>query len=276
MFKGIKNLYLIKGKIVFRMHLRKNGKEKNVWKVIGRPDEFSEKELREIVSKLTEKIWKDVVKTREVTEDSGSSYKLTKVSEKRNYYENKVRSQRVTLGVLVNRFLFWYRETRRPSSYERHLMSSKPILEFFGKDTPVDEIDLEKVEMYKIWRKNTSGVSEVTINKELRFLSTLINRAVEFRWIENHELYRKPILIRGVESERLRYLTEEEEKKLLSAIKNLLLKDIVIFALNTGLRRNEILNLTWDEVDFYNRCVVLKPTKTKSKRKHILPLNQKA
>lgn len=146
---------------------------------------------------------------------------------------------------------------------------------FFKPYFPLAKIDLVMVEEYKIWRQR-QGVSLVTINKELRFLLTLINRAVEFKWIQGHELYRRPILVKGVRSERLRYLTEEEEARLLSVIEDPLLKDIVIFALNTGLRKSEILNLRWDEVDLNLKCIVLGAERTKSKRRHILPLNRNA
>jgi len=104
----------------------------------------------------------------------------------------------------------------------------------------------------------------------------MINRAVEFEWISEHKLYKKPVLIKETDNQRLRYLTEEEEKKLLEAIKNPLLKDIVIFALNTGMRKNEILNLKWTSVNFNLRSVILEPHETKNKRRHILPLNKAA
>ncbi|MEM3561447.1 MAG: tyrosine-type recombinase/integrase [Nitrososphaerota archaeon] len=266
MFKGIKNLYLIKGKLVFRAHIRKNGQDKHVWKVIGRPEEFSEEELRLIVKKFLSEVWKK--------EDESNNSNRVK-------FQKEVLSDQVDINSsshlkeLIEKFLLWYKETRRTSSYRRYKEISSIILKFFKPYCPVSKIDLVSVEDYKIWRQK-QRVSLVTINKELRFLSTLINRAVEFKWIQDHELYRRPILIRGVKSERLRYLSEKEERRLLKAIKNPLLKDIVIFALNTGLRKSEILNLKWDEVDLRLKCIILGSEKTKSKRKHILPLNQKA
>jgi len=268
MFKGIKNLYLIKGKLVFRAHIRKNGQEKNVWKVIGRPEEFSEKELRLIVKQLLGKVWEEEDSSNNRDYDAVRSYEKASLNAVRKGISP-------CLGEVVERFLLWYGQTRKTSSYKRYREASKVILNFFEPYFPLIKIDLAMVEEYKIWRQR-QGVSLVTINKELRFLSTLINRAVEFKWIDNHELYRRPILVKGVKSERLRYLTEEEEVRLLDAIKDPLLKDIVIFALNTGLRKSEILNLKWDEVDLNLRCIVLGAEKTKSKRKHILPLNKSA
>lgn len=266
MFKGIKNLYLIKGKLVFRAHIRKDGQDKHVWKTLGRPEEFSDEELRLIVKKFLSEVWGE----RDESSDSGEDKSRKKVISDQVDVDSSP-----YLKDLIEKFLLWYKETRRVSSYRRYREISNVIIKFFKPYCPVSKIDLVSVENYKIWRQR-QGVSLVTINKELRFLSTLINKAVEFKWIQNHELYRRPILIRGVKSERLRYLSEKEERRLLKAIKNPLLKDIVIFALNTGLRKSEILNLKWDEVDLRLKCIILGSEKTKSKRKHILPLNQKA
>jgi len=139
----------------------------------------------------------------------------------------------------------------------------------------VEEINLESVENYKSWRLS-QGVKPTSINKELRFLASMINRAVEFEWIPRHKLYRIPILIKGVNDARLRYLSTEEEEKLLNAIRNPLLKDVVIFALNTGLRRCEILSLKWKNVDLKNKCLILESGQTKNKKRHVLPLNSTA
>ncbi len=43
-------------------------------------------------------------------------------------------------------------------------------------------------------------------------------------------------------------MTMEEEKKLLKASAKWL-KEIIVFAINTGLRQSEIINLKWSQVD---------------------------
>ena len=49
------------------------------------------------------------------------------------------------------------------------------------------------------------------------------------------------------------------------------LKSIVIIALNTGMRRGEILGLKWQDIDFKEKNCMLWDTKNKEKR--IVPLN---
>ena len=73
---------------------------------------------------------------------------------------------------------------------------------------------------------------------------------------------------------RLRWLTQDEIARLLAACgrsKNKELKAAVIVVLNTGLRRGELLGLTWDRIDASRGVVRLEMTK--SGRRREVPLN---
>jgi len=310
MYRGIKNLYLIKGKIVFRAHIRKNGEEKHIWKVLGKPGDFTDEELKRKVEELLREIWTQDESCNQPVESEaifssliqaiqllpGNKFthlltatissilqainQLFPVNKSAHLLTatEKQKETNLTLGNLLTKFLAWYKEERAYSSYVRYRRRARKILEFFGENTPVNKITLEKIEEYKKWRRK-QGVKPVTINKDLRLLATAINRAVEFEWIPNHKLYRKPFLIKGVKSERIRYLTEDEEKKLIQALdqsRSSILKDVVLFALHTGLRLGEILNLKWENVNLKDRVIILFPEQTKSRRKHVLPLNDVA
>jgi len=63
----------------------------------------------------------------------------------------------------------------------------------------------------------------------------------------------------------------EEEQRLLNASLPWLRK-IIIFALNTGARQNEILSLKWSEVDLFRRTISI--LETKNKEKKTIPINQ--
>jgi integrase len=69
---------------------------------------------------------------------------------------------------------------------------------------------------------------------------------------------------------RLRYLSFEESSYLLDACDKRM-KPIVIFALNTGCRRGEILGLTWDRVDLTHGFIHLNDTKSGKRRE--IPIN---
>ena len=71
---------------------------------------------------------------------------------------------------------------------------------------------------------------------------------------------------------RVRYLTQDEEQRLFQAMEdNEQLKDIVTVALHTGMRRGEIFNLKWFDLDFDRGLIQVRKTKTKLNR--VVPMN---
>jgi len=73
-------------------------------------------------------------------------------------------------------------------------------------------------------------------------------------------------------------LTADEERLLLSAcerIRSTFLRPIVTIALNTGMRRGEILSLQWNQVDLPNRTIRIYNGKTRTSER-VLPLNNAA
>jgi integrase len=67
-----------------------------------------------------------------------------------------------------------------------------------------------------------------------------------------------------------RVLLEEEEIRLLNACRqsqSSYLYCIVLLGLTTGARKSEILNLTWDSIDFENRTAFIKDSKNGKPRR---------
>lgn len=71
---------------------------------------------------------------------------------------------------------------------------------------------------------------------------------------------------------KIRFLTKEEKIRLFSTLPEHL-KPIVITALQTGMRRGEILNLKWSNIDFDFRFIELLETKSGKSRK--IPISDK-
>jgi len=89
----------------------------------------------------------------------------------------------------------------------------------------------------------------------------------EWGWIPGNPLQsvQKPKEPRG----RVRFLSDEERRKLLDACRksrNKALHDVVVLALSTSMRRNEILHLTWDAVDLERGTITLEDTKNGERR----------
>lgn len=102
-----------------------------------------------------------------------------------------------------------------------------------------------------------------TIVSYLASLSLVFSVASrEWQWIESNPVAKvsKPSLPRG----RTRFLDEDERDRLLQACQessNSLLYTITVIALSTGMRRNEILSLKWNDIDFVRGRLTLQETK---------------
>jgi len=110
-----------------------------------------------------------------------------------------------------------------------------------------------------------------TINRDLSVLKHMLKKAVEWQMVPEEVL--KGIAKVGKLPEnnrRLRYLSKEECGKLIEKCKDHV-KPIVITALNTGMRRGEILSLTWDRIDLTHGFILLDVTKNGERRE--IPIN---
>jgi integrase len=75
----------------------------------------------------------------------------------------------------------------------------------------------------------------------------------------------------GNRNARDRWLTLKEEYSLISCASPEWLKNVILFALHTGMRRSEILNIMWKDVDFNRR--LLRVEKTKNNEKRSIPMS---
>lgn len=112
-----------------------------------------------------------------------------------------------------------------------------------------------------------------TVNRLLATLKHMFTKAVEWDMVEEEVLKRvRRVKLVPENNRRLRYLSKEESYALINAC-NSTLKPIVITALNTGMRREEILSLEWEKhIDLKNGFILL--DKTKSGHRREVPINQ--
>jgi integrase len=191
----------------------------------------------------------------------------------------------ITLTQAADRYLASKARRRTIEADRRQLDLLKA--EFGGK-TPLTEITASRISAYKAKRLATvrtigkgEGVVErrltaAAVNRPLALLRHLLRLAHE----EWGELNAVPKIRTEKEPQgRLRWLTEDEARRLLAACRksrNAALADLVEFCLFTGLRQGEALGLTWDRVDRSRGVVRLELTKSGRRREVPLGLNADA
>jgi integrase len=128
------------------------------------------------------------------------------------------------------------------------------------------EVTSLDVERFKAER--AKEVSHATINRALAVLKSMYNRAIDWQKISNNPV--KSVKLFKENNHRLRYLEKEEIRRLLNNCSGHT-KDIVLFALFTGCRKGEILNLKWTDCDFRRELIRL--TKTKNSEVRTIPMS---
>jgi integrase len=149
----------------------------------------------------------------------------------------------------------------RGSKYEANIKGiCKKLKNYFG-DKFLHEINSRMVEVYKkerietvrIIREEKKKIAENTINNELNTLSGIFTKAIKWGKALINPVHK---VKRFRSKERKRILEQWEQEALIIASgkekKAPHLQAMVIFDLYTGLRKEELLNLKWSDVDFVN------------------------
>ncbi|MEO0124515.1 MAG: tyrosine-type recombinase/integrase [candidate division WOR-3 bacterium] len=175
-------------------------------------------------------------------------------------------TKEVLFDNLCAEYLNFSKANKAAQSYRRDQVNVKNLLKSFSGKL-VSEISAYELERYKSLR--VKEVTPASVNRELSCIKHMFNKAVQWGYLKENPL--RLVMKFKEPPGRVRYLTEEEIDKLLDCCANHL-RPIVVTALNTGMRKGEILNLRWSDVDLKNRVITLKRTKNNEIR--MVPINQ--
>jgi integrase len=100
-------------------------------------------------------------------------------------------------------------------------------------------------------------VSAGTVNRELAVLSHLLNKAIEWRWID-----RKPAKISRFKEEnaRITYLTVDQVKRLVMCARadgSMQIYPFIVIGLETSMRAMEILSIQREHIDLEKRSIYI-------------------
>ena len=175
----------------------------------------------------------------------------------------------VTLRQLTDAFLAETAAERRASTNANYRYFYDYICRDFGTDIPLAQIS---VGMLRSWKMHLlARFKPGTVLKYCERLSTALDYAVECGWLDANPMrkVRRP----ATPPARVRFLSDAERARLLPhcrASRNPLLYPIVILALTTGGRKDELVRLQWPQVDF--EAGVVRFLLTKNNRPRAVPL----
>ncbi|MFC1607133.1 tyrosine-type recombinase/integrase [Candidatus Latescibacterota bacterium] len=164
-------------------------------------------------------------------------------------------------------YLNW---AERQRSVDHTKRFTKQLLSDFG-NIPLNSFTTKLIEQWQSDRMKIRGNKPATVNRMLAVLKHMFTKANEWDMVKQQAFERvRKVKLLSVNNQRLRYLTEDECQRLIETCYDHL-KPIVITAINTGMRKTEILTLRWDCVDLQNRIIKLDVTKNGERRE--IPIN---
>lgn len=217
----------------------------------------------------------------------------------------KSERQRCTLDVfLTDHYGPWARaELRRGDRYVHRIRTVLPT----ALGLALNKIDAGWVDRWCMDRI-TSGVTKATASRDLACLRSALSKAVEWKLLDMNPLL--GLRNRTVESRKVvRFLSSDETLRLRTALqardtaliaaresgnawraarrKALLpvipangfgdhLTPLVLLAMNTGLRRGELLALTWEDIALQGAMLTVRAEIAKSGKQRHVPLNAEA
>ncbi len=160
-----------------------------------------------------------------------------------------------TYSDLVGEYVVW---AKRLKTFKDRVNRIKQLERVFGP-YPLKKFTTRLVEQWQTERLSYS--KPATVNHLLAYLKASFTKAVDWGMVSNEVL----LHLRKVKSvpennRRLRYLSQEECKELIDACAPHL-RPIVIVAVHTGMRRGEVFNLRWSQVDLRHGFILLDTTK---------------
>ncbi len=173
-------------------------------------------------------------------------------------------------------------------------------------DKPLGDLNAWVIEKWRS-RRLKAGTAPATVNRDLAALKAALAKAVEWGALSAHPL--QTVKLRKVDNKRVRYLTDAEEMRLRTELARRdteaidgrgranewreergyttlpVLPDrgfadhltpMVLVALNTGLRRGELTQLEWTDIDLHDKLLTVRAAAAKGGKSRHVQLNREA
>ena len=184
-------------------------------------------------------------------------------------YIKNVKGVKLTLNELRK----WYlslSEVRNLSTYNTLLSRVAHPVRIISESKYASSLSLDDIENYRLtrgqeesrWSKNNK-VTAATINKEISAFKSMLNFAVKYGKIESNPIIKAAKL--KDDNVRQRIISQNELENLLS-FSPVHLKPILKMAYYEPMRKEEIIGLTWDEIDLQSNFIRLSANRTKGKK----------
>lgn len=189
----------------------------------------------------------------------------------------------VLLSEIFDRYILKLQMGTNRYNTLRNVRSTKKLtIEFaqskYKREPSIDLISFDFLESYKAYLKIHRGNKDVSINKRLRHLRTVVRYAIKLGYKISYPF--DSLKISHGEPKCV-YLTKQEYEQFKaveidtnSPLHLKFAKDLFIFGCETGLRHGDIVSLTWDNID--EAMTMITKLQNKTSKEVNVPLSNKA
>lgn len=163
----------------------------------------------------------------------------------------------------------WASDTDGKADHRNDVAKLRWLHQFLG-NLYLDEVSRDLVDEIAGTKRKTA--TPATTNRYLALIRSILRAARDdWEWIHSVprvRLFKEP-------QKRVRWITREEARTLIEELPEHL-ADMAAFTLSTGLRRSNVTNLRWDQVDLGRALAWIHPDQSKTRKAISVPLNMDA
>lgn len=177
-----------------------------------------------------------------------------------------------TLSRFISEFIPYATGNYSKTTVDFYRLALARLKEMSG-DCLLSSLTMQHLDQYKV-KRIADRVSGVTVNRELQALRAALTTAVRWKHISSNPFSRMQQV--ALPERTPSYFSKADMKTLMSAIQEPWLKEVILFGVLTGMRRGEILNLRWQDIDLTRKTILIQtsPTfRTKQGKRRVIPLN---
>ena len=179
--------------------------------------------------------------------------------------------QSTSLKTFISQFLEYAQGVYSEGTVEIY---KKSLARFFSHagNLSLSCISERHIDMFEVSR--LKEISAITLNIELRTLRAAFYTAKRWKLINENPFKNVPLC--KIDEQAPVHLSLTEFKQLIQNIREKWLKDICVFAIMTGMRRSEITNLRWSNVDLRSKIIIIQSHgrfRAKCGKKRNIPMN---
>jgi len=184
----------------------------------------------------------------EVTRNAAESRRREKEAKINAGQAPRDRPREITLGDFIEHDLAAVALDLKRDSRESIRHAGTHAKEALGENIPITKINQASIGKLKRYVIEERGCAPATLAKTLRTLKAMFNRAIEYGFLHENPFAR--VRMPKTQSRSKRVFSADEIGAMLDVASDPWLRAFVQLAVTSGLRKGELLNLLWQDIDF--------------------------